>query len=115
MLGSAIQRLNERVPVEIGPVLVMTELQPDGNYVTISQTAMKNKYTSDFFASKPDGEFTLFINQGGIANRDFPKDEKLQFKRSCCRIGEGMQDFRGYARLFIQNGEVIQVRFEPVK
>jgi hypothetical protein len=108
------QIVGPRVAVDIGVVLVMTEKQPDGKFITIAQSTMEKKYTSEFLAQQPDGELPLYMDQGGVRSKGFSKEEKELFKRHCCCTFPGLDTFKGYAKLFIQNGVVDQVRFEPI-
>jgi hypothetical protein len=40
----------------------------------------KYAYISNYWKSQPDGEYILYLNQGGISNRDIPHVEKRNLK-----------------------------------
>jgi hypothetical protein len=63
-------------------------------------------YSSDYWRSKPDGEYTLFLSHGGVAYRDMPKVEKKRLKQyfnEHCRLHS---PFTGTATVQNYGGEL---------
>lgn len=102
-------------PVRHTIVTVVTKGE-NGRVVVIDQGLKYRVYTSEYWGAKPDGEYELYVNQGGIRNRDVPRNEKdalVRFLRIHFNLDEeGNMTFNGVIRLLVVGGEITQIRLE---
>lgn len=113
----ALERLAERVVEEVSQTVVtVMERKGDGKLV-IAQQWGKKLYSSEFWASQPDGEYQLFMTQGGIRNREIPREEKEALSRLWRHYlpsdEGGNKIFAGLISLDVFNGAITQVRIQP--
>ncbi len=64
-------------------------------------------YSSSYWQSLPDGEYTLYVSQGGVRNREIPRHEKDCLKDIFKTIfGES---FSGTARIITDSGNIVEI------
>lgn len=65
-------------------------------------------YLSTYWQTLPDGEYTLYVSQGGIRNREIPRDEKDRLKDVLnSAFGES---FFGTAKVETVSAEVVKIQ-----
>lgn len=94
-----------------GADVVIYQRGADGKLGITRRHKLSSNYTSDFFKSQPDREYTLYLQNCGICNREIPREEKTRLRNLFLDFCN--EDFVGLAKIDIFNGEIIHIRIEP--
>lgn len=95
-----------------GTVIVTTQ-KVDGKTVILNQIIRNIGYNSDYWANQPDGEYEIYINQGGVRNREIPKNEKTRFIGFITPYLKDSNTFVGIVRFSNRKGIATQIQIEP--
>ena len=97
---------------ESGGVVSITMRYDDGRLWVENEYTMSRPYFSDYWEKKPDGQYELFITQGGIRNQDIPRDEKKRLINFLAEYYE-IHDFNGVVKLEKFFEQIAYMRIEP--
>lgn len=95
-----------------GTVVTVTH-RVDGKLVVRDAFTLDREYTSGYWESQPDGEYELIMNQGGIFNRNIPREEKVKLVNFLSHHFDNKHPFAGLVKLENSKGRISQVRIEP--
>ncbi|BCS53900.1 hypothetical protein GSVR_22080 [Geobacter sp. SVR] len=99
-----------------GTLVTIAQQQSDGKLTIIRQDVRANSYESGYWKTKSDGEYELYVTQGGIRNREIPREEKeglVRFLRPhLVRGQEGNTISTAVFKLVVFKGAITQIRVE---
>ena len=111
-----LEDLFPQVQAVHGTLVTVVRKQIDGKLAVSKQELRRKAYASKYWSSQPDGEYELYVTQGGIRNREIPRGEKeslVHFLKPDFDFDEdGTKAFCGNFKVLVVGGEVTQIRLE---
>lgn len=99
-----------------GTIVTVLRRQTNGTLALTHNGEKSYPYRTEFWRSQPNGEYDLYVTQGGIRNRQVPRDEKKSLRDVIRRYTyadeEGNLTFAGTLKITVFNGAVTQIRVE---
>lgn len=120
MQASFKKIIRRRIAPEIAPVrgafFTVTKKQDDGLFCIAEQYVRTEPYSSEYWKSQPDGDYLIYMTQGGIRNREIPRDEKKElyyYLRHHLEHHAKADGFAGSIKLSNRNGTIGRVLIQP--
>lgn len=99
-----------------GTSVTVVSKDSNGKQVIVELGVKHRVYSSDYWKNQKNGEYLIYMTQGGIRNRDIPKDEKkdlLNFlSRHLCISEDIDAKFSGTLRLYVYEGVIASILVE---
>ena len=91
---------NDSEDEETGGTITITMRYADGKLFVENEYTMDTPFITEYWENQPDGQYELFITQGGIRNREIPRNEKNRLISFISEYYYEIQNFDGLIWLF---------------
>lgn len=95
-----------------GTIITVTQRLPDGNIDINHRIVGETYYSSNYWKSKSDGEYSYYMTQGGFRDLKLPKDEKIELCNYLLSKLDYIHDIFGFVTIDKFKGVITHIRIE---